>query len=319
MDTSTKPTSGPRDFFIHLLGFGMLYASAVSLISLWFQYVNIKFPDPLLPTYLYGYEQLRVPMAALIVVFPVFILLARWISKEIALDPARKELRIYKWLVYFTLFVSAVTVIVDLITLIYNFLGGELTARFGLKILVVLIVALAIFGYYMWHLRSDIAATGKKRKTLTWIAALVVLGSIVLGFVFVGSPATARARRFDQQRANDLQNTQYQIISYWQLKRTLPASLGEIRNDISGYIAPTDPRTHAPYEYAIRSPLRFRLCATFEIDGLYPDPTKGRYAQPAMDFPGGANWDHSIGRTCFDRTIDPDLYPIQPQPIPLKY
>src|SRR3989338_1937406 len=166
MDIQQRPSSGPKDFFMHLLAFTMLYVSAVSLISLWFQYINIKFPDPLQYYRSYGFEQLRWPMAVLIVVFPVFLFLARWISKEIAREPARKELRIYKWLVYLTLFVSAVTIVVDLIVLIYNFLGGELTTRFGLKVLIVLVVALGVFGYYLWHLRSDVAATAKKRLLL---------------------------------------------------------------------------------------------------------------------------------------------------------
>lgn len=293
---------------MHLLAFSTLYASAVSLISLWFQYIDVKFPDPLNQNYSSGYEQLRIPMAALIVVFPVFLLLARWISKQIALDPERKELRVYKWLVYFTLFVSAVTVIVDLIILIYNFLGGDLTARFGLKVLVVLIVALAIFGYYLWHLRSDIAATAKKRKLLTWATIVVVVGSILLGFVFVGSPATALARRFDQQRVNDLQNIQSQVISYWQAKNSLPPNLNEIK-------APMDPRTSQPYIYRISGTLKFELCSVFETVSLR-DKNPRIAIYPPTHY-GNDNWEHATGLTCFSRTIDPDFY--RNQPIPLKY
>ena len=37
-----------------------------------------------------------------------------------------------KWLVYFTLFISAITIIVDLMIFVYNFLDGELTVKFFL-------------------------------------------------------------------------------------------------------------------------------------------------------------------------------------------
>ncbi|MEK7615858.1 MAG: DUF5671 domain-containing protein [Patescibacteria group bacterium] len=306
MDIQTKPKSGPRDFFIHLLGFGTLYASAVSLISLWFQYINIKLPDPLNQYYSYGYEQLRVPMAVLFVVFPVFLFLSRWMNSKIAEDPARKELRIYKWLVYFTLFVSAVTVIIDLITLIYNFLGGELTARFGLKVLVVLIVALGVFGYYLWNLRADLAMARSKRKALFWGAIVAIVGSIIAGFVIVGSPTTARALRFDERRVQDLQSIQWQITDYWQRTEKLPTALSVLENELAGYTNPMDPETQVLYEYRVVNPLTFELCAVFTTEGTWPSREK----YPAVvRVPEQSNWSHEVGRACFERTIDPTLYP----------
>lgn len=43
----------------------------------------------------------------------------------------------------------------DMITLVYNLLGGELTARFVLKIVVAGVIAGAIFGYYLTDLRHE--------------------------------------------------------------------------------------------------------------------------------------------------------------------
>lgn len=318
MDT---PKSSPRDFFLHLFAFGTLYVSAISLISLWFQYINLQLPDPLQPygyqpSSYYAFQQLRWPMSALIVVFPVFLFLTRWISGEIARDPSRKELRIYKWLVYLTLFVSSVTIVVDLVTLIYNFLGGELTARFGLKVVVVLVVALAIFGYYLWHLRSDLAVSAKKRLLLLWLSIVIMLGSIVLGFFFVGSPTKARAQKFDEQRISDLQQLQWQVINHWQQKGELPETLAVLQNDLNEYRVPLDPRTKMPYEYDRISPksMVFTLCATFEQKGTgssYGGPYPV-YSSMAIEPPfevGKGSWDHEAERTCFTRTIDPDMFP----------
>ena len=292
---------------MHLLGFGTMYASAVSFMALWFQYINIKFPDPLNQYYSYGYEQLRMPMATLIILVPVFLFLSRRINREIAEEPSRKELRIYKWLVYLTLFISAVTVIIDLITLIYNFLGGDLTARFGLKVLVVLIVALGIFGYYLWHLRTDLATAKSKRKTLLWGTIVVTLGSIILGFFIVGSPATARARRYDQQRIRELQGIQYNIVNFWQLNQKLPAYFSDLQQSI------LDPESGLPYEYQVSGLLTFQLCATFKFDGILSE----------MVYPGAPqsefeNWTHPAGRYCFDRTIHPELYPKIVPAIPVR-
>lgn len=308
---------------MHLLAFGTLYTVAVSLISLWFRYIDIKFPDPLNYYGYYGYEQLRWPMAVLIVVFPVFLFLSRWMNRGIAQDPARKELRIYRWLVNLTLFITAITVIIDLISLINNFLGGELTTRFGLKVLVVLVVALGIFGYYLWHMRADLSVARVKRKGLFWGAIIVIIGSIVAGFAIVGSPATARAQKFDQQRVNDLQNMQWQIISYWQLNRVLPSHLGELQNDVNGYNLPNDPRCNIAesgfvscpgenYEYSIEGPLTFKLCAEFETN------YRVLQQQQRLDYKI-AEWDHDVGSTCFVRTINPDLYPkVSSMPVPVR-
>ena len=58
-------------------------------------------------------------------------------------------------LTYLTLFVAAVVLTGDVITLIYNGLGGELTARFVLKGLTVGGIAGAVFGYYLSDIKAD--------------------------------------------------------------------------------------------------------------------------------------------------------------------
>ena len=310
-DGSMENKSTPKDFFVHVLTFGLLYVFAISFIALWWEYINIKFPDLLNQYHSYGYDQLRWLMAVLIVVFPVFVLLARMTTKAIAADPSKKDSRIYRWFIYLTLFLSSVTAIVDLITLLYNFLGGEITARFALKVLVVLIVAMGIFGYYLWHLRSDVSQTAKKRHALLWSSVVIVIGSIVFGFFIVGSPATARAQRFDQQRVNDLQQIEYQVINYWQINKKLPMSISDFTNVMSSNNG-IDPRTQKPYEYHKLGELQYDLCADFETSS--PASIKDNKVQMGRPSYAGdqvysENWDHAIGRVCFTRTINPDIYP----------
>lgn len=148
--------AGPKDVFLHLLAIVALYVSGGTFLALIFQYINILIPDPLFSNQFgldAAYRTIRWSIATLIVVFPVYILTARFLNKAYLSDSVSRNLRIRKWLLYFTLFVAAIILIGDLVTLIFNLLGGELTLRFVLKVLTVAFVAGAIFGYYLWELR----------------------------------------------------------------------------------------------------------------------------------------------------------------------
>lgn len=151
--SSNVPSSTPKDVFYHLLSIVTLYMSAVSFIVLVFQLINSWFPDAL--DYGYGTsESIRWSASILVVSFPVYMYLMWLIKKDVDKNPARKEIRIGKWLGYLTLFISAIVAIVDVATLFYNFFGGELTTRFVLKVLVVLAVAGSIFFYYLHSMRN---------------------------------------------------------------------------------------------------------------------------------------------------------------------
>ena len=64
-----------------------------------------------------------------------------------------KALRIRKWLIYLTLFLSALVLIGDLVVLVNGLLQGELTTAFILKVVSVFVVIGGIFLYYLWDVR----------------------------------------------------------------------------------------------------------------------------------------------------------------------
>lgn len=302
-----KPKVTPKDFFLWAGAMFAIYGSVISFITLIFQYINYAYPDPLAYYYVEPYSgSMRFAMASLIVLVPVSIVLMRFIRKDIAREPVKNELWVRRWALVLTVFLAGATVVGDLIALVNGFLGGDLTMRFLLKVLAILLVAGGIFLHFLADLRGYWTANPKKAQQVGLGAGLVVLVAIVSGFFIMGTPGEMRLMRFDGQKVNDLENIQWQIVNYWQQKESLPASLEELNDPLSGYMLPVDPQTGESYTYTRNSALDFALCATFnlESDERNPEAMPSR-AYGSME----SNWQHGVGEVCFDRSIDPDRYP----------
>lgn len=304
--------SNAKDFFMHIAVIALLYAGTVALLNILFRAINVAFPQ--VGQY-YGYgPSISLPVATLIVVFPLFLFIANVLQKSYAASPEKKEYAVRRWLIYITLFLAGGILAGDLITLIYYFLDGqELTTAFLLKVLSVLVVISAIFGYYLDDLKGRL--TGSRRMVWRVAAAILVVGSIAIGFSVLGTPASQRAIRYDSQRVSDLQGIQWQVVSFWQNKGVMPATLADLADPLSSFMVPNDPETGEPYQYEATGPLSFNLCATFNrpsLGAMSAAPYENRLTYPAD--PHGENWEHTSGVHCYERTIDPDIY----KPIPTR-
>ena len=165
------------------------------------------------------------------------------------------------------------------------------------------------FGYYLDDVRRP--EPSKSARYYAWATGIVILILVIGAFFIVGSPNQARLNQLDQQRINDLQNIQSQVVYYWQRKEQLPQNLSNLNDSISGYVNPQDPQTSEPYEYTIKDSklLTFELCAVFSLDGNTRGGMKTMPAYPVYEGGVSQNWDHGQGRVCFERTIDKQLYP----------
>lgn len=330
MDSVTKPKTTAKDFFLHIGVIASLYVFATSFLSFIFDIINYAFPDR--QAY-YGdpYSTgMRFALSTLIVSFPLLLVLLRVIYKDLFSNPTKRDLTLRKWLIYLTLFLTLLTLAINLITLLNTFLGGEITTRFLLKVVSVFVVIGGIFWATLADLRGTFFENPKKRTITVASASVIVLAAVVWGFVVIGSPSSLRDYRDDNQRLSDLQSIQWQVLNHYQTKGTLPADLDQLKDPLSGYMIPTDPATDAPYEYqrivgtsttaTASTTLTFELCATFakatqDLEGRGDYPGRGGsiaypsevYVDPAF---GGENWKHEAGRACFIRTIDPQRYPI---------
>jgi Mn2+/Fe2+ NRAMP family transporter len=107
---------------------------------------------------MYSGSSMRWSTASLLISFPVFLWMARLVARQVTQDPIARLSPVRRWLTYLTLFLAAIAFVGDVITLVYNLLGGEITLRFLLKVLVVAVVSSAIFGYYLLDLRRGESA-----------------------------------------------------------------------------------------------------------------------------------------------------------------
>lgn len=150
-----RPSLSAREAFLYLLQFTTLYLVTFNFGSLLFQFVNRAFPDPVDPPGDTAFRYaVRWAVSMLVVAFPIFLFISRYTSRMLR-DKVKRASPVRRWLTYLTLFVAACVLIGDVVGLIYNVLGGELTIRFTLKALVVGAIAGTVFGYYLTDLRAD--------------------------------------------------------------------------------------------------------------------------------------------------------------------
>lgn len=331
-----KPKLGLSFFFLSLGVLVSLITSVVSFLNLVFNTLNKKFPDVLNANYSYGYntydyESIRTALATLIIFFPVFLIVSYYWKKIKHAGLGQYDEVVRRWMVYLLIFLSSIVVVIDLVTLVKYFVSGEITTRFLIKVAVALLVAVFVGWYYLLELKNKEKFMGcsvglwSAIKATVWVAL-----AIWFAFCVMGSPMKQRDLRLDDRRVQDLQSIQWQVINYYQQKEKLPATVQDLVNPISGYSLPIDPEFEKgkKYEYNVKdvNKLTFELCADFSLimpkgwqeynygkGGVVP-MMEGRDVAVSMPYPypgGGTNesWDHQAGRTCFERTIDKDLYP----------
>lgn len=253
-----KPKLGIGFFFLSLSVLVSLITTVVSFLNLVFATLDVKFPDVLNASYQYGYstyqyDGIRSALATLIIFFPVFLIVSYFWNKLYKKGVGHIDEIIRKWMMYIILFLSAVAVVVDLVTLVRYFVAGEITNRFVYKVLATLLVAIFVGAYYILVLMNkekiwkfDINLWSALKATIWFV--------LVVWFAFsvMGSPSKQRLLRFDERRLGDLQSIQWQVISYFQTKQKLPNNLKEVNDPLSGSTLPVDPEFEKGINYEYR-------------------------------------------------------------------
>lgn len=292
--------SGILDFFINACMFGVFYVAFVNFFVITFRLIDTLFP----PVAGYYAASLSFSLATLIVLTPVLFAMLWYAQKKS--DAQTEHSKFRKVFMYLTIIVSAAVVVGNIITVLYFYLDGQnITAGFLLKSFTLIVGLSLALGYYVSEARY--VMTKQKRMVYGGVVGVLVIGLILTSFGVVGSPRDQRLMRHDSDRVNHLSQLQSNIVSYWQQKGSLPATLEQTRDPLYNQTVPVDPETGFAYEYRIVSPLSFELCASFARESN----KNTSYAREYYAYGDSETWSHGSGRTCFTRTIDPDIYPIR--------
>jgi hypothetical protein len=294
IEVPRRPGSGAsaRDAFFYLLIFSTLSVWTLSLGSLAFSLIDRWLADPLFRGYGESFSTYTVAtsLAALIVGFPLYLLVSRIVLREATADPAKLDSSVRKWLTYMALVIAASVFMCDLITALAYLLRGELTSRFLAKSLVVLVLSSGVFCYYFGGLRKVEAAYSRvsRDRLMALVSAAVVAVMIVLGFIRLGAPSAKRKLVADSQRLQQLNFLSTAIQNYWQAHAShLPTSLNELPGT-----AYADPVTREPFEYHPVQGSQYQLCAIFAAHS----PREADNQPPRVDL---NPWVHRAGRHCF--------------------
>ena len=295
---------GARDAFLYLTAFAAMYAAAIAGLSLLFGLLNLALPDAALEagggSDRWRLTAMRWQVATLLVAFPAFLVTSRLLLREMRAQQERAWSAVRRWLTYLTLFVAAVALGADFVTLLYYFLEGDVSLRFVLKVAAVALVAGLAFTYYLRTVRMPARSLGGSRMhgAYAGVAAGLAVATLAWGLWAVGSPQGERRRKLDERRLEQLRSIEGAIDRIVRgphderpaegpapMRRPLPATLEEVRAEaLPDRPAITDPATAEPYVYRVTGEATYELCATFDR---------------ARDEDDDVRWNHPAGAHCF--------------------
>jgi hypothetical protein len=282
-----------REAFFNLLAFSTLATWLWAAGYLWFYLIDGWFPDMSRTVYVVrSWADLGWPMASLIVVFPVFVWATWRIIREQEADPSLPLSAMRRWLTNIALLLTALVFIGDLVTFLATFLQGDVSARFTLKSVVVLVLVGADFLYYNRGLSRETPARKHWHRGFALASLAAILLTLTLGFLRIGSPANQQLLANDRRRVNDVYLIALSLSrSGGGADRVLPEALPPSTVGI-------DPFTNRPYEYRRLTDSSYEICAAFSAASPQPPP-------------GSADvWGHTKGHSCFE--FNPNYLPSYP-------
>ncbi|ATG48023.1 DUF5671 domain-containing protein [Celeribacter ethanolicus] len=147
-----RPYVSAKEAFFYALMFVALGMTAWHIVDLGFDLIERWMSD--MDTSSWSNRSMRWSISALIVFFPLFMLMQRTEIRSLARDPSRKRSAVRKWFGYIALFLSSLALLGDVLSAIYALLNGDMTLEFILKLLLVGAVAGTVFGYFQGAMKD---------------------------------------------------------------------------------------------------------------------------------------------------------------------
>jgi hypothetical protein len=154
-------TANARDAFFYLLNFITLGFWIVALGQLFYVLIERRFPDAVSRNVGGVYSgtllaEIAWQLATIIVAYPCFVIVGRLIARENVRRPDALESGVRAWITYIALVIAAIIVLMDGIWFLNALLRGELTVKFVLDSLVLLVLGGGVFTYYLNGLRQPV-------------------------------------------------------------------------------------------------------------------------------------------------------------------
>ena len=310
-----------REAFLYLVLFILLGIVATNLGVLGFQLINVAFADPATAT---AWQvnavssAIRWCISALVISFPLFLFLSMRLNRERKSNPGMQRSRLRKWLTYLTLVIAAMVLIGDLMSLVFQFLGGELTMRFTLKMLVIALIAGTIFLHYVRDAERDEGAPVAVilDRVVAGLATFAVLGSVIAGWTIMEKPGDARARTEDDARMAEIRDTAGAIDCHFTMASETPADLGDLESSLetkategtlpagcfAGVYAVSD--LGDPLEYIRGEGAAYQLCTSFRRATTKESSPGAAATSYGVYYNREFNALHPAGRHCFSFTAE---------------
>lgn len=157
---SKNPSSHSMwDAFEHILLFISLYVFVTSLALLIHYLVDKwvpRFPGSRYLSYSsVGNTVLRGYLSAILVSYPLFVFFFLRITKRTFKNPELRKIKPRKTLIYLTLIITFIVSLINIISIVYSFLGGNVTGNFLAHFFVTFLISGIIFAYYLFQVRED--------------------------------------------------------------------------------------------------------------------------------------------------------------------
>ena len=284
-------------YMISLVALGFVAYSAGAII---FQIINKYIPNPVntLKTYYDCFDSgaLRFAIASIIVATPIYFVATRMINKEVFMGNLDQESQTRKWLTYLIMFISSVVIIGWLIAVIYQFLDGEITARFILKALTVLTVSGTVLSYYWYDIKRKVNFGERDNviRIYSWVSLIAILAVLIVGIFFVESPQAMRNKKYDQATVEVLSSMENAVSTYYKNNDAIPENIDELLSS-STILSENNVQTN-DIAYNKTSNTDYELCATFKSSNK---DTVICY-QNWLD----EEWQHDAGYQCIKKIVN---------------
>ncbi|MBL7058168.1 hypothetical protein ISS03_02405 [Patescibacteria group bacterium] len=285
-------------YFISLLS---LVFSVMAVGNIVFQLINKHVID-IINVYgsMYSPDALKFALSSLIISAPVYYASVISIHKSLFSGKLDKDAAVRRWLTYFIIFVCGVVVIGWLIAIVYSILDGDLTWKFSLKTLTVIVIAATVGSYYFRDIKKEKVEKVKDNVAKIYLYATLValLVVFVSGILFVESPRQTRLRKLDNLTIEKFERIGNSLNEYYNNNNRLPVKLEDLAVGVI-YLGDLDIRSVDAgkiFEYRAFEGEEYKICAKFNLSNREELGSNRDFISDV--------WPHGAEYTCFIKNIN---------------